>query len=154
LKSQYIELQTHIQAQPQHIYARLAHPTYLPTLHPYIRSVAVQQEGHLANGSRYFEFWADEYFRLLNLFPMTNRIQSRMILVQPPYEWSQIGQTRLNIVLDQTIRLTAQPHATLVTNHLSYTAPGWATGYVARQIRWAHGRFMDNLKAQAEGTTQ
>jgi hypothetical protein len=132
------------------VYGLLNHPQRIVGLQPLIASVEILDEGINAAGCQTYHFVSFEDIRLLGIFPLQNRIQTEMILENPPYKLTQVGRTAAGIVVYQTIVLEENAGQTQVTNQIDYDVHWLLLPYVRREITRAHTAWLHILKARAE----
>ena len=139
-----------IQGSVEHIYSFINHPQQIVGLQPLITAVEIEKESINNRGQQTYDFVSLEDMKFLGILPLQNRIETHMILSNPPYELQQTGTTSTGISLTQTVHLQEEDDYTKVTNCIDYDAPWFLFLYVRYEITNAHTKWLEILKNRAE----
>jgi|GEM_PF-5998106 len=139
-----------IQKPPEQVYNLINHPQQIVGLQPLIASVEIKNETTNHQGQQIYDFVSFENVKFMGFIPVQNRIETHMILANPPYEFQQTGKTGAGITLTQTVLLEALDDYTKVTNCIDYDAPWYIFPYVQFEINNAHTKWLEILKSRAE----
>lgn len=136
----------------ENIYSLISHPQQIVGLQPLITAVEIKKEAVNSQGQKTYDFVSIEDIKILGFIPMQNRIETHMILENPPYRLQQTGKTRAGITLYQTLSLEEHTNHVSVTNAIDYDAPWFIFPYVRYELTNAHTAWLDILKNRAENS--